>query len=111
MLQLVTKVSVVTVFGVRARRTDRMDCWCPQQWHGTWGCQLDRRLWRVSAACFRLVSNSWTLQDKTTGTITFYLRLVLDRRRFPGKRRRKSVAGRFVVGSNRTWDLRLSLVS
>ena len=26
----------------------RMDCWDPRQWHGTWGCQLDTRLWRVS---------------------------------------------------------------
>ena len=36
MLQLVTKVFVLMVFGVRARRTDRMDCWDPRRWHGTW---------------------------------------------------------------------------
>ena len=68
MLELVTRVSVVKDFGVGGRRTDRMGS-TALAWDVD--CHLDRRPWRVSAACFRLVSNSWTWQDRTENSDTF----------------------------------------
>ena len=67
MLRLVTKVFVVKDFGVGGRRTHRSANGLLGSTALAWDvdCQLDRRLWRASAACFWLVSNSWTRQDMT----------------------------------------------
>ena len=68
MLELVTRVSVVKDFGVGGRRTDRMGS-TALAWDVD--CQLDRRLWRASAPCFWLVSNSWTWQKGRGDIDTF----------------------------------------
>ena len=73
MLELVTRVFVVKDFGVGGRRTDRGANGLLGSTTLAWDvdCQLDRRPWRVSAACFRLVSNSWTWQKGRGDIDTF----------------------------------------
>ena len=58
---------------MRGRRTDRgaNGLLGSTTLAGDVDCQLDRRPWRVSAACFRLVSNSWTWQDRTENSDIF----------------------------------------
>ena len=67
MLEIVAKVFVVKDFGARGRRSG---CGAngmlgSTALAGNMCIQLDRRLWRVHAACFWLESNFWTRQDMT----------------------------------------------
>ena len=77
MLDLVTRVSVVKDFGVGGRRTDRMGS-TALAWDVD--CQLDSRLWRASAPCFWLASNSWTWQKGRGDIDTFFRRAAKQRR-------------------------------
>ena len=70
-LELVTGVSVVMVFGVRVRKTDRMDCLSPRHWHGTWTVSWTGDCGAPAHLCFWLVSNSWTWQKGRGDIDTF----------------------------------------
>ena len=88
MLELVTGVSVVMVFGVRVRRTDRMDCWGPRHWHGTWTVSWTGDSGASAQLVFGLLQTRGHGR-KDEGTSTLFVRRAAKQRRIDRRAQRR----------------------